>query len=42
MARKGMFLSSAKAARDLGHAARPVEEAVREAIDGFAANGYLD
>ncbi len=42
MARKQMFFSSAKAARDLGYAARPVEEAVREATEWFAANGYLD
>ncbi len=42
MARKRMFFSSAKAARDLGYTARPVEQAVRDAVDWFAAHGYLD
>jgi dihydroflavonol-4-reductase len=40
MARKKMFVTHAKAARELGFAPRPVEEALQRAIDWFRANGY--
>jgi dihydroflavonol-4-reductase len=40
MARKKMFVSHAKAARELGFAPRPVEDALKRAIDWFRANGY--
>ncbi len=40
MAKRLMFFSSAKAERELGYRARPVEEGLREAIDWFRANGY--
>lgn len=36
MARKKMFFSSAKAARELGYTARPAREAVRDAVAWFA------
>jgi dihydroflavonol-4-reductase len=35
-----MFVSHAKAARELGFAPRPVEDALKRAIDWFRANGY--
>ncbi len=41
LARKKMFFSSAKAARVLGYTARPVDEAIRDAIVWFRANNYL-
>jgi dihydroflavonol-4-reductase len=41
LARKRMFFSSAKAARDLGYAARPVDEALADAIAWFRAHKYL-
>jgi dihydroflavonol-4-reductase len=40
MARKKMFVSHAKAARELGFAPRPVEDALKRAIDWFRANRY--
>ncbi len=40
MARKKMFVTHAKAARELGFTPRPVEEALKRAIDWFRANGY--
>ncbi|HMJ62003.1 MAG TPA: hopanoid-associated sugar epimerase [Bryobacteraceae bacterium] len=40
MARKKMFVTHAKAARELGFAPRPVEGALQRAIDWFRANGY--
>jgi dihydroflavonol-4-reductase len=40
MARKKMFVTHAKAARELGFAPRPVEDALKRAIDWFRANGY--
>jgi len=39
MARKKMFFSSAKAARDLGYAARPAEAALKDAIAWFRQAG---
>ncbi len=42
MARKRMFFSSAKAKRELGYRPRPAEQAIRDAIDWFRSNGYLD
>ncbi len=41
MAMKKMFYSSAKAERELGYRARPAEEAFRDAVAWFRANGYL-
>lgn len=41
LARKRMFFSSAKAARDLGYKARPVDEALTDAIAWFRAHKYL-
>jgi dihydroflavonol-4-reductase len=40
MARKKMFVTHAKAARDLGFAPGPVDEALKRAIDWFRTNGY--
>lgn len=42
MARKHMYFSSAKAERDLGYAARPAVEAIKDAVVWFRSNGYLD
>jgi dihydroflavonol-4-reductase len=41
LARKRMFFSSAKAARDFGYSARPAEEALRDAIAWFRSSGAL-
>lgn len=41
MARKPMFVSSEKAKRELGYAPRPAENALRDAVEWFRANGYL-
>jgi dihydroflavonol-4-reductase len=41
MAKKLMFFSHAKADRELGYAARPARQALEDAIQWFAANGYL-
>lgn len=41
LARKRMFFSSAKAARDLGYTARPVNEALADAIAWFRTHEYL-
>jgi dihydroflavonol-4-reductase len=41
MAERLMFFSSAKAERELGYAARPYAEGVRDALAWFAAEGYL-
>jgi dihydroflavonol-4-reductase len=40
MGKKMMFVSSAKAERDLGFRVVPVYAALRSAIDWFRANGY--
>ena len=40
MGKKKMFASSAKAERDLGHQALPVDSALRAAIDWFRVHGY--
>ena len=40
MGRKKMFVSSAKAERELGWRAGPVDNALRRAADWFRANGY--
>lgn len=42
MARKRMFFSAARAESELGYTARPPLEALRDAIDWFAANGFLE
>ena len=41
MGRKKMFVSSAKAERELGWRAGPVDDALRRAVDWFLANGYV-
>ena len=41
MARKHMYFSSAKAEGELGYRTRPIEEALRDAIDWFGIHGYL-
>jgi dihydroflavonol-4-reductase len=41
MARKRMFFSSAKAARELGYRSRPAAEAFIDALRWFEENGYL-
>lgn len=40
MGRKKMFVTSAKAERELGWESRPVDEAMRRAVEWFKANGY--
>jgi dihydroflavonol-4-reductase len=40
MGKKMMFASSAKAERELGFVVKPVDEAMRSAVDWFVANGY--
>ena len=40
MGMKMMFASSAKAERELGFVVRPVDEAMRSAVEWFVANGY--
>jgi dihydroflavonol-4-reductase len=40
MGRKKMFASAAKAERELGYVAVPIDEALRAAIQWFRANGY--
>ena len=41
MARKKMFFSSAKAARELGYAPRPATQALADAVTWFQRHGYL-
>jgi dihydroflavonol-4-reductase len=41
MSRHQMYFSSAKAKRELGYAARPYQEGLKDAHAWFAANGYL-
>lgn len=41
MAKKKMYFTCAKAQRELGYAARPPLEAIRDAVDWFRAEGYL-
>lgn len=41
MARKRMYFSCAKAERELGYRHRPANEAIRDALEWFRANGYL-
>jgi len=40
MGRKKMFVTSAKAERELGWSPRPVDGALRRAAEWFQANGY--
>jgi dihydroflavonol-4-reductase len=40
MARKKMFVSHAKAARDLGYDPGPPQQALARAVEWFRANGY--
>ena len=41
MSRHMMFFSSAKATRDLGYAARPPKDALRDALAWFRQSGYV-
>jgi len=41
MGRKKMFVSSAKAERELGWKPGPVDDALRRAVDWFRVNGYV-
>ena len=41
MSRYQMFFSSAKAERELGYAARPYKEGLKDALAWFRDNGYL-
>ncbi len=41
LAKKKMYFSAAKAARELGCRSRPAPEAITDAISWFEANGYL-
>jgi dihydroflavonol-4-reductase len=41
MGRKKMFVSSAKAARELGWNSSPVDNALRRAVDWFRSHGYV-
>ncbi len=41
LAKKKMFFSSEKAKRILGYHPRPIEEALRDAVDWFRRNGYI-
>ena len=41
MGRKKMFVTSAKAERELGWKPRPVDESLRRAVEWFRANGYV-
>jgi dihydroflavonol-4-reductase len=40
MARKHMYFSADKAVRELGLPQTPVEQALREAVNWFVAQGY--
>lgn len=40
MARKKMFVASEKARRELGYEPRPIDGALRRAVEWFRANGY--
>lgn len=42
LAKKRMFFSAQKAKRVLGFHPRPIAEALRDAVDWFRQNGYLD
>jgi dihydroflavonol-4-reductase len=42
MSKKRMFFSSAKAQRELGYRSRPAIEALRDAVEWYRENGYLD
>lgn len=41
MAKKKMFFSHQKAAKELGYAPRPAEQALSDAVEWFRDNGYL-
>ena len=40
MGRKKMFITSAKAERDLGWRSVPVDDALRRSVEWFRTNGY--
>jgi dihydroflavonol-4-reductase len=41
MAKKHMYFTSAKAARELGYTARPAEQAIIDALAWFRAHGHI-
>ena len=41
MGRKKMFITSAKAERELGWVSRPVDDSLRRAVEWFKGNGYV-
>ncbi len=41
MAKHKMYFTSAKAERELGYTSRPVEEALRDALQWFRTMGYV-
>jgi dihydroflavonol-4-reductase len=41
MSKHRMFISSAKAERDLGYKARPYPEALKEALEWLRGNGQM-
>jgi dihydroflavonol-4-reductase len=41
MARKKMFVSLDKAKRELGFNPRPIDGALKRAVDWFRTNGYV-
>jgi dihydroflavonol-4-reductase len=42
LAKKRMYFSSKRAHHELGYQARPVDEALQDAVDWFLRNGYVD
>ena len=42
MSRKKMYFSSARAGAELGYAPRPAQAALRDAVEWFRAQGYLN
>jgi dihydroflavonol-4-reductase len=40
MGRKKMWVSSARAERELGYKSQPVDDCLRRAAEWFVANGY--
>jgi dihydroflavonol-4-reductase len=42
MSRRFMYFNSSKAIRELGYTQRPIDEAIRDAVNWFANNRYFD
>jgi dihydroflavonol-4-reductase len=42
MSRRFMYFDSSKASRELGYAPRPLEDALRDAVNWFANNGFFE